>query len=234
MSRARAMSGTVSTLMTIRLQASVQSLVFVIMLAATLFGTAGRFDIIEFWAYLAIVAAVSALSLTILDTDLMQERMRPGGRRVGWRFLPLIIVVFLHWAVAGLDRGHLHLSDEVKPVLEVMALVLFALAWIVFVWAMYVNRFFSSIPRIQSERGHTVISAGPYRFVRHPGYTAALLAAVTSGIALGSWISTFIAPIALALLVWRAIVEDRMLQRDLRGYADYAARVQYRLVPGIW
>jgi protein-S-isoprenylcysteine O-methyltransferase Ste14 len=234
MSRARAMSGTVSTLMTIRLQASVQSLVFVIMLAATLFGTAGRFDIIEFWAYLAIVAAVSALSLTILDTDLMQERMRPGGRPVGWRFLPLIIVVFLHWAVAGLDRGHLHLSDEVKPVLEVMALVLFALAWIVFVWAMYVNRFFSSIPRIQSERGHTVISAGPYRFVRHPGYTAALLAAVTSGIALGSWISTFIAPIALALLVWRAIVEDRMLQRDLRGYADYAARIQYRLVPGIW
>jgi protein-S-isoprenylcysteine O-methyltransferase Ste14 len=220
--------------MTIRLQASVQSLVFVIMLAATLFGTAGCFDIMEFWVYIAIVAAVSALSLTILDDDLMQERMRPGGRRVGWHFLPLAIVIFLHWAVAGLDRGHLHLSDEVKPVLEVMALVLFALAWIVFVWAMYVNRFFSSIPRIPSERGHTVISTGPYRFVRHPGYTAALLAAVTSGIALGSWISTFIAPIALALLVWRTIVEDRMLQRDLPGYGDYAARVPYRLVPGIW
>jgi protein-S-isoprenylcysteine O-methyltransferase Ste14 len=97
-----------------------------------------------------------------------------------------------------------------------------------------VNRFFSSIPRIQSERGHTVISTGPYRFVRHPGYTAGLLAAITSGIALGSWISTFIAPIALALLVWRTIVEDRMLQRDLPGYGDYAARVPYRLVPGIW
>lgn len=220
--------------MTIRLQASVQSLVFVIMLAATLFGTAGRFDIIEFWVYTAIVAAVSALSLTILGTDLMQERMRPGGRRVGRHFLPLIIIVFLHWAVAGLDRGHLHLSDEVKPILEVIALVLFALAWIVFVWAMYVNRFFSSIPRIQSERGHTVISTGPYRFVRHPGYTAALLAAVTSGIALGSWISTFIAPIALALLVWRTMVEDRLLRRDLPGYADYAVRVRYRLVPGVW
>jgi protein-S-isoprenylcysteine O-methyltransferase Ste14 len=204
------------------------------MLAATLFGTAGRFDIIEFWVYTAIVAAVSALSLTILDTDLMQERMRPGGRRVGRHFLPLIIIIFLHWAVAGLDRGNLHLSDEVKPILEVIALVLFALAWIAFVWAMYVNRFFSSIPRIQSERGHTVISTGPYRFVRHPGYTAALLAAVTSGIALGSWIPTFIAPIALALLVWRTMVEDRLLRRDLPGYADYAARVRYRLVPGVW
>lgn len=220
--------------MTIRLQASVQSLAFVTMLAATLFGTAGRFDIVEFWVYIAIVAAVSALSLTILDTDLMQERMRPGGRRVGWHFLPLIIAMFLHWAVAGLDRGHLYLSDAVPAGVKVVALFLFALAWIVFVCAMYVNRFFSSIPRIQSERGHTVINTGPYRFVRHPGYTAGLLAAITSGIALGSWISTFIAPIALALLVWRTIVEDRMLQRDLPGYVAYATRVQYRLVPGIW
>jgi protein-S-isoprenylcysteine O-methyltransferase Ste14 len=206
---------------TIRLKASVQSLVFVIMLAATLFGSAGRFDIIEFWVYIAIVVAVSVLSLIILDPDLIQERMQPGGRRVGLHFLPLVILMFLHWAVAGLDRGHLHLSGTVPPSLKVVALVLFALAWIALVWAMYVNRFFSSIPRIQSERGHTVISTGPYRSVRHPGYTAGLLAAVTSGIALGSWVSTFIAPIALVLLVWRTIVEDRMLQRDLPGYADY-------------
>jgi len=214
--------------MTIRLRASVQSLVFVVMQAATLFGSAGRTDIVEFWVYVAILAAVSALSLTLLDPDLMQERMRPGGRRVGLRFLPVIIVMFVHWTVAGLDRGRLHLSDTVPPGLEAVALALFALAWIVFVWAMYVNRFFSSIPRIQSERGHAVITTGPYRFVRHPGYTAALLAAVTSGLALGSWISTFIAPIALVGLVWRIMVEDRMLRRDLPGYADYAARVRYR------
>jgi hypothetical protein len=112
--------------MTIRLQASVQTLVFVIMLAATLFGTAGRIDIIEFWVYIAIVAAASALSLTILDDDLMQERMRPGGRRVGLHLLPIIIFMFLHWAVAGIDRGRLHISDAVPRSLEVVALVLFA------------------------------------------------------------------------------------------------------------
>jgi protein-S-isoprenylcysteine O-methyltransferase Ste14 len=220
--------------MTVRSRASVQSLLFVFLLAATLFVAAGRVDIVEFWVYVAIVAAVSALSLAILDPDLMQERMRPGGRRVGLRFLPIVILMFLHWALAGLDRGRLHLSDTVPPALEAMALALFGLAWMVFVWAMYVNRFFSSIPRIQSERGHAVITSGPYRFVRHPGYLAALLAAVTSGIALGSWISTFIAPIALVLLVRRLLVEDRLLQRELPGYADYAARVRYRLVPGIW
>src|SRR5262245_25356151 len=102
--------------MTTRLKASVQSLVFAIMLAATLFGTAGRFDLIEFWVYIAIVAAVSALSLAILDTDLMQERMRPGGRRVGLHFLPLTIVIFLHWAVAGFDRGTSISATKSRPV----------------------------------------------------------------------------------------------------------------------
>jgi len=220
--------------MTVRLQAFLQSLVFVLLVAGTLFGAAGRINFIEFWLYVAVVGAVSGLALAILDPDLMQERMRPGGRRVGLRFLPIVIVMFLHWAVAGLDRGCLHLSDTVPSGLEAVALALFALAWIVLVWAMYVNRFFSSIRRIQSERGHVVITTGPYRFVRHPGYTAALVAAVSSGIALGSWISTFIAPVALVLLVWRTIVEDRLLQRDLPGYADYAARVRYRLVPSVW
>jgi protein-S-isoprenylcysteine O-methyltransferase Ste14 len=220
--------------MTVRLQACIQSVMFVVAAAAALFGAAGRIDIAEFWVYVAILAAVSTLSLTVLDPDLVQERMRPGGRRIGLRFLPVVVVMFLHWAMAGLDRGRLHLSDTVPPGLEAVALALFAFAWIAFVWAMYVNRFFSSIARIQSERGHTVITAGPYRFVRHPGYTAALLAAVTSGIALGSWVSTFIAPIALVLLVWRTTVEDRMLQRDLPGYAHYATRVRYRLLPGIW
>jgi hypothetical protein len=72
--------------MTNRLHASVQSLAFIILLAVTLFGTVGRFDIIEFWVYIAIVAAA-------------------GGRRVGWHFLPLTLLIFVHWAVAGLDRG---------------------------------------------------------------------------------------------------------------------------------
>ena len=79
-----------------------------------------------------------------------------------------------------------------------------------------------------------MVTGGPYRFIRHPGYTAALVAAVASGVALGSWLSMFIAPIAIVLLVWRITVEEAMLRRDLAGYAQYAARVRYRLVPGIW
>ena len=79
-----------------------------------------------------------------------------------------------------------------------------------------------------------MISDGPYRVIRHPGYAAALVAAVTSGVALGSWISTFIAPVSLVLIVRRILIEDRMLQRDLPGYMNYAERVRYRLIPYIW
>src|SRR6266496_3073605 len=90
--------------MTVRLQASLQSLVFVVLLAATLFGAAGGVNFIEFWLYVVVVAAVSGLALADLGPDLMQERMRPGGRRVGLRFLPMVALIFLHWAVAGIQR----------------------------------------------------------------------------------------------------------------------------------
>jgi protein-S-isoprenylcysteine O-methyltransferase Ste14 len=99
---------------------------------------------------------------------------------------------------------------------------------------MNVNRYFSSIPRIQSERGHQLISGGPYRFVRHPGYLTALVAATASGIALGSWLSTIIVPLAVVGIVRRTVVEERLLSHGLPGYADFAARIRYRLVPGIW
>jgi protein-S-isoprenylcysteine O-methyltransferase Ste14 len=210
------------------------NVVFVLLVALTLFGSAGRLDIAGFWAYVAVIAAVSGLSLAVVDPDLMGERMRPGGQHVELRFLPIVLLLFAHWALAGLDRGQLHLSDSVPTVLQIAALVAYALASLVIVWAMHVNRFFSSIPRIQSERGHKVISSGPYRFVRHPGYTASLVAAIASGIALGSWLSTLIVPFAVAGLIRRTIVEERLLERELPGYADYASRVRYRLVPGIW
>jgi protein-S-isoprenylcysteine O-methyltransferase Ste14 len=214
--------------------ATAQTLLFLILLALILFGSAGRVDFPEFWAYVAVMAAVSALALVVIDPDLMRERMRPGGQRVGPRFLPVILLLCAHWALAGLDRGRFHISDSVPVICRFAALVAFALAWLVVVWAMRINRFFSSVPRIQSERGHTVISSGPYRFVRHPGYMAALVAAVTSGVALGSWLSTCIAPLGIAALARRTIVEDRLLRRELPGYAEYAGRVRYRLVPGIW
>jgi protein-S-isoprenylcysteine O-methyltransferase Ste14 len=102
-------------------------------------------------------------------------------------------------------------------------------------WAMRVNRFFSSVVRIQSDRGQHVITTGPYRRIRHPGYLAGIVIIVASGIALGSWLATAILVVCgLPFLLRRAITEDRVLQAQLPGYRDYAAKVRWRVLPGIW
>ena len=101
---------------------------------------------------------------------------------------------------------------------------------------MLVNRFFSSVIRIQSDRGQYVVTTGPYAFIRHPGYTAGILIILASGVGLGSWLAAamLLAIATLPFLLYRAVTEDRILQAELPGYRDYARRVRWRLSPGIW
>ncbi|UQR62264.1 isoprenylcysteine carboxylmethyltransferase family protein [Bradyrhizobium sp. C-145] len=102
-------------------------------------------------------------------------------------------------------------------------------------WAMHVNRFFSSVIRIQSDRGQYVVTTGPYAFVRHPGYTAGILIIAASGPALESWLAAALVVIfSQPFLLHGTITEDRILHVELAGYSDYAARVRWRLVPSIW
>lgn len=211
-----------------------QSLAFILLLAAVLFGAAGTIDIAVFWGYIAVMAVLSGVGLLLVDRDLAQERMRPGGRAPGTRFLFIILLLLAHWVVAGLDRGRLHWSDAVPLVLQWAGLVVVALSFSMIVWAMHVNRFFSSVARIQRERGHHVIEGGPYRWVRHPGYAATIVAALASGIALGSWLATAVGALGVPLILWRTVIEDRLLRAELSGYQDYARRVPQRLMPGVW
>ena len=102
-------------------------------------------------------------------------------------------------------------------------------------WAMRVNRFFSSVIRIQTDRGQHVVTTGPYAFVHHPGYTAGILIIAASGPAFGSWLAgAFVVTFSLPFLLYRTITEDQILQADFAGYLDYAAGVRWRLLPGIW
>jgi protein-S-isoprenylcysteine O-methyltransferase Ste14 len=207
----------------------------VICAAAALFASAGSFAIAAFWIYLAILAAVFVAAFAMLDRGLLQERMRPGGRPTPLGLRLLNVVLLAHWVIAGLDRGHLHWSNTVPPWLQALGLSLVAVGYVLVFWAMLVNRFFSSVVRIQSERGQHVVTAGPYALVRHPGYSAGILIALASGIALGSWLAAaFLVAIVLPFLLYRAFNEDRVLQSRLHGYAEYARRVPWRLVPGIW
>jgi len=217
------------------ISAFVQTAIFLILTAVILFGSAGALNLPGFWIYFLTIVAFSVLMLATLPPDLIQERMRPGGKRAPLRLQLVSLVLLAHWVIAGLDRGRFHWSDSVPVALQALGMVMAAAGWGLFFWSMRVNRFFSSIARIQTDRGQVVIDTGPYGYIRHPGYAAAVLLIVGSGLALGSWIAIVLLVVTgMPLLLWRAIGEDRLLHAELPGYRDYAARVRWRLVPGVW
>jgi protein-S-isoprenylcysteine O-methyltransferase Ste14 len=135
--------------------------------------------------------------------------------------------------VAGLD--HRFGWSPVDPTwLNVLGLILIGLGYAFAVWALVENRFFSSMVRIQTDRGHVVCDTGPYRLVRHPGYAGNILALPGIVLALGSVWTLVPVAIALIVIVIRTALEDRTLQAELSGYRDYTRRVRYRLIPGIY
>jgi protein-S-isoprenylcysteine O-methyltransferase Ste14 len=208
---------------------------FVVAAAVALFAAAGTVAILGFWAYLAILAVVMIISFAALDPDLLRERMRPGGERPPLALRIFSLVLFMHWIVAGLDRGRFHWSDDVPGWLQGACLLMVAAGYALALWAMRVNRFFSSVIRIQTDRGQQVVSTGPYAFIRHPGYAAGILIIAASGPALGSWLAAALVVIfSLPFLLYRVITEDRILQVELAGYSDYSGRVRWRLFPGVW
>jgi len=139
---------------------------------------------------------------------------------------PLVIV-------AGLDhrRGW---SPEFPLWLNVFGFILVSLGYAFATWALAENRFFSSTVRIQTDRGHVVCDSGPYRIVRHPGYAGNILPLLGIVLALGSVWTLIPAAVALIIAVIRTVLEDQTLQEELPGYRDYARRVHYRLIPGIY
>ena len=168
------------------MSAYLRAVALLICAGVALFASAGSFAIATFWVYLAILALVFVVAFTMLDRGLLPERMRPGGRPTPLGLRLLNVVLLAHWIVAGLDRGRLHWTDNVPLWLQALGLLLVAAGYALVFWAMRVNRFFSSVVRIQSDRGQHVVTSGPYAFVRHPGYSAGILIVLASGIALGS------------------------------------------------
>ena len=211
------------------------SALFVVLLGAVLFLVAGRYDLRWFWAYLGVFFVLSSCGWLFLDPDLIRERLRPGkGAQDAGTVQIGKALSLAHFVIASLDVGRFHWSDNVPAWLQGTALVLFAAATGSALWTMIINPFFASVVRIQKERGHHLISDGPYRIVRHPGYTFVTVMMFTSGVALGSWWSCVPICLMWLLLIRRTVIEDRFLHKQLDGYPEYARRVRYRLIPGIW
>jgi protein-S-isoprenylcysteine O-methyltransferase Ste14 len=207
--------------------------------AANYFASAGRTGLPLAWAYFLInpgTGVIFCAILEIVNPRLIAERFKPGPGeqdrvfKIGSSILTVLMLV-----MAGLDVGRYHWSGPVAPWLQIAALVLVFLGYLFMAWATMTNRFFSSAVRLQTDRGQVLVDSGPYPFVRHPGYTGAIPYLAFGGLALGSWLATLIAGVPMiVILLRRTLLEDKMLREELAGCKEYAARVKYRLAPGIW
>ena len=204
-------------------------------LVALVFGSAGRWDLPFAWAYLAVLIGAMVVTVLIIDKDLIRERARPGPGGVD-RSLRFVVMPFFacHIIVAGLDVGRYQWSGQIAAGWQIAGLIGLAGSLALSAWAVRQNRFYSPVVRIQSERGHHVITSGPYRWVRHPGYAAAIVSMLCGGPALGSWWSMLVLAPVFVLILRRAVIEDRYLHEHLEGYVAYAERTRFRLAPGIW
>jgi len=218
------------------IRAGIASVGLLAFLAACLFVPAGRIAWPAGWWFLAAFTAFTAAAYIVLDPELVSERVSPGGESdrgdallASLGFLGLYPGTLI---VAGLDAGRGGAFFTV-PV-QAIALSVFVLGYGFALWAMRVNRFFSTFVRIQAERGHIVVDTGPYAWVRHPGYAGALVAHLAIPFALGSPWALLPALAGAALFTLRTGREDRVLAERLEGYREYRQRVRWRLLPGVW
>jgi len=204
-----------------------------------IFIPAGRLDYGQGWLYfgLNVVSLVVTYITLWHKPDLVQERLKPGPGRKPWDKVYSILSTplwFIMVIIAALDAGRFHWSPRVPTAVVVVGAVLYALCQALFLWAKAVNRFFSAVVRIQTDRGQTVCREGPYRFVRHPGYLSGIIFGPAGPLVLGSFWALIPAVLSAILLIVRTALEDKTLQAELPGYSDYARQVRFRLVPGVW
>jgi protein-S-isoprenylcysteine O-methyltransferase Ste14 len=209
-------------------------------MGVALFWSAGRIDWWPAWAALAVMfiwMAGTAIVIFRINPALLAERLGPrkGAKRWDTAIMSTLgLVQLVRYIVAGLDQRY-GWTGGMPLVAQMAALGVCALGYdLLFVWAIASNAFFSQIIRIQPERGQTVVTGGPYRYVRHPAYIGGILYELAVPVLLASWWALIPSAVGAILLILRTALEDRTLQAELAGYGDYARRVRYRLVPGLW
>lgn len=217
-----------------------RSFIWFALMAVALFWGAGDWTWPQGWAFIAIFVLGSigfGIYMTSRDPALLASRLSPnqkGGPFWDRVFLFVFIALWFVWlAVMGLDARRLQLSH--MPLwLNVVGGILIVAGFLATMPVFLANSFAAPVVRIQEERGQRVIDTGPYAFVRHPMYAAAILYLVGMPFLLGSWWGFVFVPLYIGGVAPRAMAEERLLARDLPGYADYMTRVRWRLIPGVW
>jgi protein-S-isoprenylcysteine O-methyltransferase Ste14 len=206
-----------------------------------LFFAAGTVAWLSGWVFLFLFFGFTiALTRWLLrhNPELLRERMTGIGKpnQPAWDrvFFAVMELFFLAWLVLmALDAVRFHWS-KIPGWLQVVGAVLLLCSFYLFFLTYRENPYLSPAIRIQTERGQTVISTGPYRYVRHPMYGTTIVFIVGTTFLLGSWYGLLLSPILVGMIAFRAVQEERVLRAELPGYDAYMARVKYRLIPYVW
>jgi len=213
---------------------------FLFIQVGVFFVSAGNLTVLRPWFYFGTAFVHYVVSTAVqfkLNPELLVQRlkMKRGGSKLWDEILMRssnLMVIILIPAVAGLD---LRFGWSFFGTNFVFVGLLFVIVSSVLLnWAMIVNPHFEPTVRIQKERDHKVITSGPYNFVRHPGYLAGVLFAISIPLLIGALLAFIAVGVFVILMILRTWLEDKTLQKELKGYSEYVSQVKYRLLPGIW
>jgi protein-S-isoprenylcysteine O-methyltransferase Ste14 len=221
-------------------RAFLQAVSLLILLPPLLFLPAGRLDWPMGWALVGVYIGgllCTNIWLALFRTELAEERVKKQADVKRWDVLLTsagnFLMFFVLIPLAGFDK-RFSWSPPLPFALHISGLLAMIAGFVLTIWAMASNPFFSSLVRIQTDRSHAVAAGGPYRWARHPGYLAMIAQFLSVPLILGSLWAWIPATAVSGLFILRTHLEDRTLRRELPGYAAYAGRVRYRLLPGIW
>jgi protein-S-isoprenylcysteine O-methyltransferase Ste14 len=218
---------------------AIRFLGFLLVLGLLLFLPAGTLAYWQGWVFLAgfgIAIVVFLVYGMLHDPEMLKERSHKAKNVKHWDTIILnIYTVFLVIMIvlAPLDGGRFHWS-KVPYWVNLLGLGLMILSFGLLTWVTVTNTYLSRYVRIQDDRGHQVITSGPYRFVRHPMYASNILFFPSIPLLLGSWWALIPAVIIMGLFILRTYLEDKTLQAELPGYKEYAQRTRFRMIPGVW
>jgi protein-S-isoprenylcysteine O-methyltransferase Ste14 len=209
--------------------------------AALLFVSAGTLLWPAGWAFIAIFfsfAVAIVLWLARKEPELLAERisspMQSGQPLWDKVFVVAVMVLFVAWLILmPMDAVRFGWSD-VPDWLQILGALGVVLSFYIMFLTFRENAFLAVVVKVQEERGQSVVSTGPYRYIRHPMYASTFLFFPGSALLLGSWWGLLLCVALLGLLVWRIPLEERMLENGLAGYDEYARKVRYRLIPRVW
>jgi len=221
------------------IQLFIKSLIGTLFFLTILFISAGRINYWQGWLYGSINFICLLLNSLLIrnNNELAEERSTTKAGTKSWdkKILGLsAISLIITYIFSGLDNGRFHWSPGFHWSINAIGVVFILWGEVVFLTAQKQNKFFSSVMRIQTDRGHVVCDSGIYKIIRHPAYCGMIVTAAGIPLVLGSLWGLIPSIFSIVLILIRTSLEDKTLMNELNGYREYSANTRYRLIPYIW